>query len=126
GPTTRRASCSIRRAHSRILATSSSRRSSRSSIRRLPIIANMASRADSRTSRTSAQIPARADAVSRRRQEVRMRLLITGGAGCLGANIVERYLGREAEIVVIDNFATSARDAVAPSANLKIVDGTVA
>jgi len=55
-----------------------------------------------------------------------MRLLITGGAGCLGANIVERYLGREAEIVVIDNFATSARDAVAPSANLKIVDGTVA
>jgi UDP-glucose 4-epimerase len=55
-----------------------------------------------------------------------MRLLITGGTGCLGANIADRYLGREAKILIIDNFATSNRDALAPSPLLKVVEGSVA
>ena len=41
-----------------------------------------------------------------------MRLLITGGAGCLGSNLVEAYLPLGHEILVVDNFATGAREAV--------------
>jgi len=34
-----------------------------------------------------------------------MRLLITGGAGCLGANIIDHFLPRAGvEILVLDNF----------------------
>lgn len=55
-----------------------------------------------------------------------MRMLITGGAGCLGANIVERY-ALSADIVVLDNFATSSREALPPnSATLEVVEGSVA
>ena len=41
-----------------------------------------------------------------------MRLLITGGAGCLGAGIVDHRLAKGDEICVIDNFATSSRAAL--------------
>ncbi len=41
-----------------------------------------------------------------------MRLLITGGAGCLGANLVEHLLRQgHDDILVIDNFATGRREA---------------
>jgi UDP-glucose 4-epimerase len=40
-----------------------------------------------------------------------MRMLITGGAGCLGASIVQRYK-EQASILVLDNFATSSREAL--------------
>jgi len=39
-----------------------------------------------------------------------VRLLITGGAGCLGSNLVEFYLPQGHEILVIDNFATGRRE----------------
>ena len=39
-----------------------------------------------------------------------MRLLITGGAGCLGSNLVERYVPNGTEVMVIDNFVTSKRE----------------
>ena len=55
-----------------------------------------------------------------------MRILITGGAGCLGSNLVEEYLPQGHEILVIDNFATGRREALPPSAGLEVVDGTVA
>jgi UDP-glucose 4-epimerase len=35
-----------------------------------------------------------------------MKLLITGGAGCLGSNLIERYFPLGHEIMVIDNFTT--------------------
>ncbi|GAM97952.1 nucleotide sugar epimerase/dehydratase [alpha proteobacterium U9-1i] len=55
-----------------------------------------------------------------------MRLLITGGAGCLGANIVERYLTRGDDLLVLDNFATSRREALpAESERLQVIEGTV-
>lgn len=55
------------------------------------------------------------------------RLLITGGAGCLGSNLVERYLPMGHEILVIDNFATGVRE-VAPNGldGLTVVEGSVA
>ena len=55
-----------------------------------------------------------------------MRLLITGGAGCLGSNLVEEYLPQSHEILVIDNFATGRREVLAARSGLEVVEGTVA
>ncbi len=41
-----------------------------------------------------------------------MRILITGGAGCLGSNLIEHWLPQGHEILVIDNFATGKREVV--------------
>ncbi|MES9886960.1 MAG: NAD-dependent epimerase/dehydratase family protein [Candidatus Sedimenticola sp. 6PFRAG1] len=55
-----------------------------------------------------------------------MKILITGGAGSLGSNIVEHYLPQGHEILVIDNFTTSSR-AVFPESidGLSVVEGSV-
>ncbi len=55
-----------------------------------------------------------------------MRLLITGGAGCLGSNLVEAYLPHGHEILVIDNFATGSREVLPELPGLSVVDGSVA
>jgi UDP-glucose 4-epimerase len=55
-----------------------------------------------------------------------MRLLITGGAGCLGSNLIEMLLPRGYEIMVIDNFATGKREVLGPVAGLTVVEGTIA
>ncbi len=55
-----------------------------------------------------------------------MRILITGGAGCLGSNLVEKYIQEGHEVLVIDNFATGKR-AVLPSVNgLTVLHGSIA
>ncbi len=55
-----------------------------------------------------------------------MRVLVTGGAGCLGANIVERLLARGDDVLTLDNYATSARDALPDaSGQLEVVEGSV-
>ena len=55
-----------------------------------------------------------------------MRILITGGAGCLGSNIIEKFLPQGFEILVIDNFATGRREVVPPVEGLRVVEGSVA
>lgn len=55
-----------------------------------------------------------------------MRLLITGGAGCLGSNLIERYFPHGHEVCVIDNFATGKREVVPPQPRLRVVEGSVA
>ena len=55
-----------------------------------------------------------------------MRILITGGAGCLGSNLVEAYLPRGHEILVIDNFATGRREALPDLPGLAVKAGTIA
>lgn len=55
-----------------------------------------------------------------------MRILITGGAGCLGSNLIERYLPQGHEILVIDNFATGKREVLPPVKGLEVVEGTIA
>lgn len=55
-----------------------------------------------------------------------MRILITGGAGCLGSNLVEHWLPKGHEIAVIDNFATGKRDVVPDVAGLTVVEGDIA
>ncbi len=55
-----------------------------------------------------------------------MRILLTGGAGCLGSNLVEHYLPRGHEIFVIDNFATGKREVLPPVRGLTVVEGSIA
>lgn len=55
-----------------------------------------------------------------------MRILITGGAGCLGSNLIERYIPAGHEVFVIDNFATGKREVLPPVAGLTLVEGSVA
>jgi UDP-glucose 4-epimerase len=54
-----------------------------------------------------------------------MRLLITGGAGSLGTNIIE-HLGSQCEaILVADNFATGKKAALLPAENLQVVEMSI-
>ncbi|MFL5269731.1 MAG: NAD-dependent epimerase/dehydratase family protein [Stellaceae bacterium] len=55
-----------------------------------------------------------------------MRILITGGAGCLGSNLIETYLPQGHEILVIDNFATARREVLPDVPGLTVVCGTIA
>lgn len=55
-----------------------------------------------------------------------MRILITGGAGCLGSNLTERYLEAGQNVLVLDNFATGQRGSLPDEhPNMKIVEGSV-
>jgi len=54
-----------------------------------------------------------------------MRILITGGAGCLGSNLIEHWLPKEHEILVIDNFATGKREVVPSVPGLALKEGSV-
>lgn len=55
-----------------------------------------------------------------------MRILITGGAGCLGSNLIEHWLPQGHEILVIDNFATGKREVVPAIKGLTLVEGSIA
>lgn len=55
-----------------------------------------------------------------------MRILVTGGAGCLGSSLVERYHPRGHDILVVDNFATGRREVVPEMAGLAVACGSVA
>lgn len=54
-----------------------------------------------------------------------MRILITGGAGCLGSNLVEHYLPKGHEILVIDNFTTSKREVLPALPGLTVIEGSI-
>jgi nucleoside-diphosphate-sugar epimerase len=55
-----------------------------------------------------------------------MRILLTGGAGCLGSNLIEHWLPMNHEILVIDNFATGKREVVPPVDGLLLIEGSIA
>ena len=54
-----------------------------------------------------------------------MRVLITGGAGSLGSNIIEHFSETFEAIHVVDNFATGKRDALPIVDGLTIHEGSV-
>ena len=54
-----------------------------------------------------------------------MRLLVTGGAGSLGSNLIEHVAARCEAVMVIDNFATGKRASLLPQPNLEIVEGSI-
>lgn len=55
-----------------------------------------------------------------------MRILITGGAGCLGSNLIEHWLPRGHVLHVIDNFATGKKQVVPPVPGVTLTEGSVA
>ena len=55
-----------------------------------------------------------------------MRILITGGAGCLGSNLIEHWLPKGHQILVIDNFATGKQEVVPEVKGLTVAKGDIA
>ncbi len=55
-----------------------------------------------------------------------MRILITGGAGCLGSALIEKYLPEGNEILVIDNFATGKKEVLPEMKGLQVIEGSIA
>ena len=55
-----------------------------------------------------------------------MRILITGGAGCLGSNLIEHWLPMGHEIFIIDNFSTGKREVVPNVTGLTVEEGSIA
>lgn len=56
------------------------------------------------------------------------RILVTGGAGFIGSNLVETLLKQNNEIVVLDNFATGKRENIAPFAGnpaFRLIEGDI-
>src|SRR5437868_30875 len=47
-----------------------------------------------------------------------MKMVVTGGAGFIGSNLVDALVERGDEVVVLDNFATGKREYVNPAATL--------
>ncbi len=54
-----------------------------------------------------------------------MRVLVTGGAGFIGSNLVEDLLASGMDVVVLDNFSTGSREnLVGLSRKLEVVEGS--
>ena len=56
------------------------------------------------------------------------KVLITGGAGFIGSNLIERFLGQDNQIVCLDNFATGKRENLEPfmgNSNFKLIEGDI-
>jgi UDP-glucose 4-epimerase len=51
-----------------------------------------------------------------------MKILVTGGAGFIGSHVVDRYVSRGHQVVVVDNFSTGRPEYVNRSATLYRVD----
>lgn len=55
-----------------------------------------------------------------------MRILLTGGAGCLGSNLTERYLVAGHDVFIVDNFATGHRGSLPDShPKMTLVEGSI-
>lgn len=54
-----------------------------------------------------------------------MTLLVTGGAGSLGSNLIDHWQNRFEKIVVVDNFATSKPQSLPPLDNLVLFQGDI-
>jgi UDP-glucose 4-epimerase len=55
-----------------------------------------------------------------------MKVFITGGAGFIGSHLADKLLGRNDQVLVVDNYATGRRDNLKPQPKLTVVEGTIA
>lgn len=54
-----------------------------------------------------------------------MKILIAGGAGCLGSNLIEHLLPKGVKVHVIDNFSTGKRELVPHVVGLALTEGDI-
>ena len=57
-----------------------------------------------------------------------MKILITGGAGFIGSNLVEHFLLQEHEVICLDNFSTGKRENIQPfleNPKFKLIEGDI-
>ncbi len=54
-----------------------------------------------------------------------MRILITGGAGCLGSNLIEYWIPKGYELLIIDNFVTGRKEVVPNISGLNLIEGSI-
>ena len=55
------------------------------------------------------------------------KILVTGGAGFVGSNLVKQLLGRDPEkIIIIDNLLSSEREAIPRSHRIQFIEGSIA
>ena len=54
-----------------------------------------------------------------------MKILITGGNGCLGYNLTNHLLGKGIHICIIDNYETSNPKRLIKQENLLSVEGSI-
>ena len=57
---------------------------------------------------------------------MRYSSLVTGGAGFIGSNLVERLLNKKHKVTVIDNFSTGRKSNLKKNKNLRIVNCDIA
>ena len=55
-----------------------------------------------------------------------VRIIVTGGAGFIGSNLVDRLLPAGHDVLVIDNYATGRRDSLAADGGAEVVEATIA
>lgn len=56
------------------------------------------------------------------------KILVTGGAGFIGSNLIERLLSLKASVVCFDNFSTGKRQNIEPfleNPNFKLIEGDI-
>ena len=53
-----------------------------------------------------------------------MRILVTGGAGFIGANLARHFAGRGQEVVVLDDLSTGSRENLA-GVDAELIEGTI-
>ena len=53
------------------------------------------------------------------------KILITGGAGCLGSNLIEHFFPKGWNFKVIDNFATGKKEVVPEQDRLSVIEGSI-
>lgn len=51
-----------------------------------------------------------------------MNILVTGGAGFIGSNIVDAYISKGHNVVIIDNMSTGVKDYINPKAKFYEID----
>ena len=51
-----------------------------------------------------------------------MKILVTGGAGFIGSNVVDRYISEGHEVTVVDNLFTGKKQNLNSSAKFYLMD----
>jgi len=53
------------------------------------------------------------------------KILVTGGNGAIGCNLVEKLLKLDAKVTVLDNFSQSSKGNLKHDKNLQLIQGDI-